>query len=306
MAKKISVIIPNYNGEKLLAKNLPQVFKNTQGAEIIVVDDASTDNSVNLVKEEFGKVKVIEQQKNGGFAHSVNTGVKAASGDLVLLLNSDVAPTPGFLKPATDHFKDSNLFAVGLMDLSHEDGKVINRGRGGAKFQKGFLMHFAMSNESGETLWVSGGSSLIDKKKFLELGGFDEIYAPFYWEDIDLGYRAQKEGYICIFEPKSQVEHYHQEGAIKKNFSPSFVKTTSYRNQFLFVWKNISDYQFLIEHLMWLPINIAKSFIALDWPFLLGFTKALFKLPQLVFNYQQETVNDKLSDKEIIKKFEKP
>ena len=305
MAKKISVVIPNYNGENLLAKNLPLVIKHCTDSEIIVVDDASTDGSVKMLKKNFKNIKIIENSINGGFAHSANTGVKSSKNDLVLLLNSDVSPKQSFLQVAIEHFKEPKLFAVGLMDLSHENQEIVKRGRGGASFRRGFLNHFAMDDSFGETLWVSGGSSLIDKKKFLELGGFDEIYKPFYWEDIDLGYRAQKNGYICLFEPKSQVDHFHQEGAIKKNYSTFYVKTISYRNQFIFVWKNISDYTLLLEHILWLPYNILRAAIAFDWPFLIGFAKALLKVPSLVFNYDQSFIGTKLSDKEIIKKFEK-
>ncbi|MBI3282589.1 glycosyltransferase, partial [Candidatus Curtissbacteria bacterium] len=193
MGKKISVVIPNYNGRQLLSKNLPQVLKNCPDCQMIVVDDASTDGSASFIKENFKKIKVIEHpinkqsfSSNRGFANAVNRGVENASGDLVLLLNSDVSPRPNFIKVAAEHFeKDKgDLFAVGLADYSHEDGKIIVRGRGGAKFKKGFLSHFKASSAAGETLWVSGGSSLVARDKFLELGGFDDVYAPFYWEDI--------------------------------------------------------------------------------------------------------------------------
>lgn len=306
MAKKISVVIPNYNGKSLLLKNLPQVLKNCPNCEIIVVDDASTDDSVTFIKNNFKKVRVIECKTNKGFANAVNTGVENASGDLVLLLNSDVSPRPNFLKEASEHFeKDKgNLFAVGLADYSHENGKVVERGRGAATFKKGFLSHFKAQSTAGETLWVSGGSSLVDRQKFLEVGGFDHAYAPFYWEDIDLCWRAQKSGYICLFEPKSKVDHYHEQGAIKKHYRPFFVKTISYRNQFLFVWKNISDTVYLLSHILWLPYHLAKSTLTLDIAFITGFILAIAKIPNLILNFQFSTLNSKLSDREVLSKFE--
>lgn len=319
MEEKVTVIIPNYNGKNLLAKNLPKVIATCPRSEIIVVDDASGDGSASFVKENFKRVKVIINHKNLGFAQAVNIGAKNAKGDYLLLLNTDVAPKEGFLNEALKHFKikrhpriqrhpggdRGELFAVGLADQSHEDGKIITRGRGGAKFTKGFLSHFKAESKAGESLWVSGGSSLIDKNKFQDLRGFDLVYAPFYWEDIDLCYRARKLGYTCLFEPKAEVDHLHQEGAIKKHYSDKFIKTISYRNQFIFVWKNISDYFLLFMHIIWLTYHLIKSLVSLDSSFFLGFLWAIFKIPQLIFNYQLPTTNNRLTDKEVLKPFAK-
>lgn len=302
----ISVVIPNYNGREILAKNLPQVIKNCPECEIIIVDDASTDDSVNFIKNNFKKVKLIEHARNKGFANTVNTGVENSSEDLVLLLNSDVSPRANFLKAAVKHFEnEKNLFAVGLADYSHENSKIVVRGRGAAVIKRGFLAHFKAPSTFGETLWVSGGSSLIDRQKFLELGGFDQCFAPFYWEDIDLCWRAQKSGYICLFEPKSQVDHYHEQGAIKKHYRPFFVKKIAYRNQFLFVWKNVSDTLYLLSHIFWLPYHLVKSIITFDTAFIAGFILAIAKIPESIFNYQPATGNWRLTDREVLAKFAK-
>lgn len=308
MAKKISVIIPNYNGKDLLARNLPQVLATCQNCEVIVVDDGSADGSPKFIRQNFPKVRLIVNNKNQGFIKSVNRGVQSAKGELVLLLNSDIYPRANFLVPLLKHFiKSNNLFAVACADYSHEDKKIVTRGRGGATFKRGFVNHFATSIISGETLWVSGGSGLFDRQKFASLGGFDEIFAPFYWEDIDLSYRARKTGWVCLFEPKSRVDHYHQEGAIKKTYSSSFVKKVAYKNQFIFVWKNISDYFLLLQHLLWLPYHFAVALAKLDLVFFAGFFWALSKIPYLIFNYPTtELSNSKLSDEEVLARFAKP
>lgn len=303
MEKKISIVIPNYNGSHLLAKNLPQVIKCCPNDEIIVVDDASTDDSIRLLKTKFKKVKLIELKKNHGFAYTTNYGVKESENDLVLLLNTDVVPRANFLKNVFPYFNDKNVFAVGLADNSHENGSIVIRGRGGAEFKKGFINHFALKTEKAETLWVSGGSGVFDKKKFLKLNGFDTNFAPFYWEDIDLSYRAQKKGYKCFFEPSAIVDHYHSEGAIYKNKSKILIKSSSYKNQFLFIWKNISDYNWLIQHILWLPIYFIRGLIKLDVAFFLGFIWAIVKLPNLILNASNN--NQELTDKEILSNYEK-
>ena len=322
MAKKVSVIIPNYNGEELLSHNLPNVIKFCKACEIIIVDDASSDGSVKLIKKSYRDIKLIKNSRNLGFARSINIGVESASGDLVLLLNSDVSPREDFLDYALKQFKDKKLFAVALADFSHENGKIIKRGRGGAVFEKGFVNHFKLPSEFGETLWVSGGSGLFDKEKFKALGGFDPIYAPFYWEDIDLSFRAWQMGWRCIFEPKSQVDHFHEKGAIKFFSSNFFVKTVSYKNQFLFVWKNIDDYLLTLKHLLWQPYHFAKALLTFDLPFFTGFLWAIVKIPNLIIDSslitpakgeapasqrgeRQRRHHSSLSEMEILKKFEK-
>jgi len=322
MAKKVSVIIPNYNGEELLSHNLPNVIKFCKACEIIIVDDASSDGSVKLIKKSYRDIKLIKNSRNLGFARSINIGVESASGDLVLLLNSDVSPREDFLDSALKQFKDKKLFAAALADFSHENGKIIKRGRGGAVFRKGFVSHFKLPSEFGETLWVSGGSGLFDKEKFKALGGFDPIYAPFYWEDIDLSFRAWQMGWRCIFEPKSQVDHFHEKGAIKKSSSKFFVKTVSYKNQFIFVWKNIEDYLLMIQHLLWLPYHFTKALLTFDLPFFTGFLWAIVKIPNLISDSSLPpearlplrseasaeggiTHHSSLSVKEILEKFEK-
>lgn len=307
MAQKISVIIPNYNGRKLLEENLPKVIANCPGCEIIVVDDASTDNSVELIKNKFKKIHLITQKKNLGFSQTVNNGVNHANGDLVLLLNSDIAPAKGFLGILEDHFNNNpNLFAVGISDDSHENQKIVVKGRGGASFKKGFLLHYPLPPQAGQTLWVSGGSGLFSRGKFLELKGFDRAFAPFYWEDIDLSYRARKAGYFCLFEPKSKADHYHEEGAIKKTKSEDFIKTISYKNQFIFVWKNITDPVYALEHLLFLPYHFLVALLGGDWPFFKGFLKASLQIPELILNYQQDLPKVSKTDREILSEFKKP
>ena len=307
MEEKVSVIIPNYNGRNLLSKTLPKIMENCSNCEIMVIDDASTDDSVQFIKKNFKKVHLLINSKNLGFSKSVNIGAEKATGNLLLLLNSDVSPRADFLKKALQLFSKNpkRTFGVGLADYSHEGNKVIIRGRGGAKFIRGFVNHFALTPKSDETLWVSGGSSLIDREKFLNLGGFDPIYAPFYWEDVDLCYRAQKAGFLCFFNADSKVDHYHEEGAIKKTKSEFFIKSVAYKNQFIFVWKNTEDYLWVVLHFIWLPFHFARALVKGDTAFFVGFFWALTKIPQLILRSESQGYTP-ITDREVLKKFEKP
>src|SRR3989344_2471695 len=102
---KISIVIPNYNGRHLLEKNLPQVINASPDCEIIVVDDASTDESVSFLKKNYGNIILLEKKKNSGFSSTVNLGVKKSSGDLIVLLNSDAVPDENYLKYLLPYFR---------------------------------------------------------------------------------------------------------------------------------------------------------------------------------------------------------
>lgn len=287
----VSIIIPNYNGEKLLKKNLLKVIKECQFLnlcqEIIIVDDGSTDRSVEQVKSLIRqladkvqsyslnlKIKLIENKKNLGFASAVNRGVKEAKSKIVVLLNTDVYPERGFLEAVLPHFQDEKVFAVGMMDKSIEGEKIVLRGRGIGDWQKGFYVHRRGEVDKTNTDWVAGGSGAFRRSIFLKLGGFAEVFNPFYWEDIDLSYRAVRAGYKILFEPKAKVVHEHEKGAIKKKYGRFIVNLIAFRNQFLFVWRNANFYQWL-SHLFWLPYHLIFSTLRTRGLFLLGFFWAL-------------------------------
>lgn len=294
----VSIVIPNYNGYLLLKKNLPKVLDTVGASEVIIVDDCSTDKSVELLKQ-FA-VKVLVNEKNLGFSSTVNKGVEEAKGEIVVLLNTDVVPEKNFLKPLINHFNDPKVFAVGCLDKSIEGEKIVLRGRGLGRFERGFVLHQRGEVDKTDTFWVAGGSGAFRKSAWEKLGGFDTLYDPFYWEDIDLSYRAVKSGYNILFEPQSMVTHEHTEGAIKKNYSDSKVKIISYRNQFIFVWKNITDLDKQILHFLWLPYHFISAILGGEFYFFAGFFLALLKFPRVIagsYKVQKQFIK---TDKEII------
>lgn len=313
-----SIIIPNYNGAHLLKRNIPSVIKavmyysrktNTK-AEIIIVDDGSTDTSVEIIKQYIAhnkedniSLRFIEKEKNSGFSSTVNSGVKAAKGEIVVLLNTDVQPEESFLQPLLTHFSKPSVFAVACMDKSIENGKTVLRGRGIGQFQKGFLVHRAGTLNKETTLWASGGSSAFRKAYWKELGGMDELFDPFYWEDIDLSYRALKAGYEIVFEKQSVVVHEHEKGTIKSSYSKETVKTIAYRNQFFFVWKNITDVQLLVSHLYWTTYYLAVYTIHGDRAFVKGFLSALKCLLPIIHERERLKTFHKKTDKEVLEVF---
>ncbi len=278
----VSIVIPNFNGKHLLEKHLAHIVDAVDKGEIIIVDDGSTDDSGKYIKDFFPKITLVSHKRQVGFAGAVNAGVKAAFGDVIILLNTDVEPQKGFLAPLLNHFTDENIFAVGCMDKSVENGQIHLRGRGIAEWKFGFLHHRRGEVDASDTAWVSGGSGAFRKDIWEKLGGMDVLYSPFYWEDIDLSYRALKAGYRILFEPKSIVNHYHEHGAIQTQFSKSFVRQIDWRNHFIFIWKNVTARNLIIEHIANIPRTIFQALKKRDVSIIGGFVKAIFLMPHII------------------------
>lgn len=296
---KISIVIPNWNGVHLMRQHLPHVVAAAAGAEIVVTDDASSDESVAFLQTNFPEVKIVDNKTRQGFAGNVNRGVEAARGDIVVLLNTDVRPQKGFLESLVRHFTDPVVFAVGCLEESHEPEGIVRRGRGVARWEKGFFVHARGRVDKTDTAWVSGGSGAFRRSLWQKLGGMDPLFNPFYWEDIDLCYRALKAGYRLVFEPRSVVGHFHEEGKIKREFTPAQVKRIAYRNQFIFIWKNLSDLKFWLQHILWTPWRLGQAILRGDFLFIAGFIWALARLPRVARRRLQESRYWQKSDRKI-------
>lgn len=236
----VTIAIPNYNGAELLPRNLPNIL--AAGAnEILINDDASIDNSVKIIQENFPEIKLLISQQNQGFISSVNKLFNAASGEIVVLLNNDVLVDKNFLPPLIKHFTNKKIFAVNC----HEKGS----GWGESHWKDGFyeFIKTEADNKLHKSAWASGGSAAFNKKIWQGLGGLDPLFAPFYWEDVELSFRALKAGFDIFWEPKSLVDHQHGT-TISKSHSNKFVTRVQQRNQLLFIWKNITDKNLLSDH----------------------------------------------------------
>lgn len=286
---KFSIIIPSWNNRKLLEQNLPRVI--LCGAdEVIVADDDSTDGSVEFLKKEFPQVKVVTHRRLG-FAGNCNRGVEAVKGEIIVLLNTDVIPQKDFLKPLEKDFADPKVFGVSFNEVNETQFSWTK-----GKFKEGFLVHESQKkdNQVHQTFWINGGSGAFRKSMWHQLGGFDESF-KFYWEDIDLSYRAQKRGWICLWEPQAKVVHEH-EATIKK-LNQAYLARLKERNQLLFVWKNLTDTKLFLEHLLGLIRRLRRP----------GYLKivalALAKLPEILPKRLKELKEKRLSDDEVLSCF---
>lgn len=273
----MSIVLPNWNGSSLLEKNLPSVIAAAPDSEIIVADDASDDNSCLMLKQKFPTIVIVENKKQQGFAGNINSGVAKANGEIVVLLNTDVSPEKDFLEYLIPHFSDPNVSAVGCLEKSHEPTGIVLRGRGLARWEKGFFIHTRGEVNSHTTAWVTGGSSAYRRTVWNTLGGMDVLYNPFYWEDIDLSYQMLKSGYTILFEPKSIVHHFHEQGKIKTSYTIDQVKRIAFRNQFMFLWKNISDIKIWRDYCIWMPVRLIQALFSRDMNMIYGYCMMITK-----------------------------
>lgn len=285
-----SIIIPNFNGAQLLQQNLPNVL--TTGAdEVIIVEDASSDDSLKVLEQFKGKITLIVHMKNKGYAESINDGIRQAKSDVVVLLNSDVSPHNDFLQPFDHYFTRNEVFAV----TSHEPGQGWEWGG----FVNGYYDHHASQefNKPHKSIYASGGSAAFSKQKFIELGYYDSLYYPFYWEDTDMSYRAWKRGWEIWWEPNSIIEH-QRSATIKKYFSKSYISQIAQRNELLFLWKNITDSDLFAEHKKHLMLRITTH------PgYVRPFLAALPYLIEVRKKRLTEKATARLTDKEVFSFF---
>jgi len=294
MKYPISIIIPVYKNYEMFFQYLEINKKYFDGCEVIITNDYPQENITKQVKKIYPEAIIINNKKNLGFAGNVNHGVLKAKRNYVFLINSDVILRNDSFLTALKHFEsDNKLFSVGFAQIE-KDGKIVGANRG--YFKNGLINHSnqPISNfqQPISNFWAEGGSSIFKRKLFVDLGLLDELYNPFYWEDIDLSYRAWKAGYKILYDPNIQVEHHH-ESTIGKYFNKSNILEIAFRNQLIFQWKNLTDRDLIIKHLLNLP-----KFI-----FIPGFFDALIRLPKILQARKKTIKLFTKTDKEILDKF---
>jgi len=252
-----SLVIPNWNGKDLLERFLPSwigAIAGHPGSEIVIVDNGSTDGSAEWIRSNYPEVRLLALPENLGFGGGSNAGFRAAANDIVVLLNSDMRVEPDFLEPLLAGFTDEAVFAVSCqIFLSDKTKRREETGLTEGWWRDGGLHVGHREDPAVNCLFPcfygGGGSCAFDRRKFLELGGFDELLAPFYLEDTDLGFMAWKRGWKVLYQPASVVHHEHR-GTIGKRFSPEYIQAVLHKNFQLFCWKNIHGWNRLAPHFL--------------------------------------------------------
>jgi GT2 family glycosyltransferase len=277
--------------------------------EILVVDNGSSDGSVDYLRQHFPDVRVLPLDRNYGFSIGNNRGFQEVRSDVVVLLNNDMLVTADFLQPLLTPFTDSSVFAVSSQIFFTDPGKKREEtGKTMGKFERGFFRFWheetTAEDEKRATLpifWAGGGASAVDIRKLKALGGFDTLYHPFYVEDADISWQAWKRGWKCLLAPRSHVVHKHR-GTSRPKFGDDFVDCSIRRNQFLFVWKNVTDTGLTLQHLAGLPRIHASAIFQKGARFeIRSYVAAILRLPLAIWRRISNLREYVAGDRDVLK-----
>ena len=246
---KTAVVILNWNGKKLLEQFLPSIVNFSTNADVYVADNASTDDSINFIKQNFPTVKIVVNKENGGYAKGYNDALQHIDADIYCLINSDIEVTKNWLPSILNVFATEENTAIiqpKLLDFKDKT-KFEYAGAGGGfidflgyPYCRGRIFNSLETdnnqfNDTADIFWASGACFFIRSKVFHQLNGFDEDYFA-HQEEIDLCWRAQNEGFDVKYVGDSAV--YHVGGATLQESNPH--KTyLNFRNSLLTVLKNV-------------------------------------------------------------------
>ncbi len=242
----VTVVVVNYNGRDYLERCLGSLQNQDYPAEqveIVFIDNASDDGSVEFVRERFPTVEIIVNDENTGFAPAVNQGAKAGSGEMLALINNDAVAQPGWLrelvKPIVMH---EDVACTGGLVLDEEGRTVDYAGGVMAFYGHGFPDHWEEEPpddlKQEPTIFATGASMAADRRVFLDVGGFDDDYFA-YFEDVDFGWRLWILGYQVWFVPTSVALHRHHGTASR--FGDARRRYLLERNALATIFKNYGD-----------------------------------------------------------------
>lgn len=246
---KTAIAILNWNGEKLLPQFLPSVINNSKNATIYVIDNASTDKSIELLTTQFPSVKIIQNKGNYGFAQGYNEGLKKIDAEYFCLLNSDVEVTKNWIEPIEKLFDNNpNIAAIQPKILDYKNKEYFEYAGAGGGFIDKFGYPFCRGrvfstlekdngqyNDTAQIFWATGASLFIRKKDFFVQNGFDEEFFA-HMEEIDLCWRLNNAGRKIYYCGESTV--YHLGGATLDKANPK-KWYLNYRNSLWMMLKNL-------------------------------------------------------------------
>lgn len=251
--KKIAIVILNWNGEAWMAKFLPSVLKYSPSeiAEVVVADNGSTDNSLPMLAQKFPTVKIIQLDKNYGFAEGYNKAIKQLDNPYCVLLNSDVEVTEGWLDaPLALLEKEEAVAAVQPKILSERNRQLFEYAGACGGFMDKYGYPFCrgrifqdIETDNGQydspidILWATGACLFIKTHIYINEGGLDSGFFA-HQEEIDMCWRLRSRGYRIVCTPQSKV--YHVGGGTLNSENPR--KTfLNFRNNLLMLYKNLPN-----------------------------------------------------------------
>jgi len=310
----LDIVIPTYNGRDILVQCLPGVMQCLgevdPPAGVIIVDDGSSDGTREFLADAFPQVRVVELPGNGGFPRAINAGARASGADLLLLLNNDMTPDGPVLQPLLEHFDDPDVAAVAARVVKW-DRTTIDVGRRLRTWDRGEIAGVGNNEDFpavSYTLFASGGAVVVDRARFLALGGFDEMYSPGYVEDTDFCYRTWKRGWRIAYDPRSTFVHIGsatfapRTGHFQRVARLCRIRYLMRRNAFYFYWSNLTDPRDRREYWRNLPRRAWKALLSGDFFYFAGMLRAVTRLGMLARRRRTEERAVSLGDHEVFER----
>ena len=278
----LSVVIPNYNGRELLEANLPALYQALKLVavpyEIIVPDDASTDDSISFLKANYAEIIIFENTINKGFAPNINSGIFLTKFDLIFLMNSDVKLVGDYFTSQFQYFTKGSTFGVMGRIIGYENDHIQDAAKTQYKhgLKIGANVNLVPTNPLQlwfPTLYLSGANALVHREKLMMLQGFDEAYAPFYGEDLDLCMRAWKVGWHSYYHHAAVCRHPNSV-TIKKYNKKKKIQIIVYRNRFIMHAIHLSGLQ-LIGWNVWIRLQLVFKTLLFKTEFATAFFQFL-------------------------------
>jgi GT2 family glycosyltransferase len=303
--------------------------------EILIVNDGSADRTTEYLLGEGFKIdlpgsvasdietlprpsrpdlRLINNEANIGFNKTCNRGFAEARYPLVFLLNNDVEVCEGAIAPLVENFADPRLFAAHCRVFEVEDGAEVGTGKLGG-FSRGFIrVHRSyiprlVSSVEGTksdtplySIFATGGSAMFDRRIFLDIGAFDELLSPIYWDDVDICYRAWKRGYTVKYEPRSVV--HHGVSSTMRRVNQRKIWRLKQRNRLIYHWINLHDPGLMKSHLAWVFLLALAAPLRFQPGFLIALVAALRLLGAIRRRRREEKGAAKLSDRELFELFD--
>lgn len=280
---KIDILVLNYNGGELLEKFLPSACEAAKNSlhqcTVYVIDNRSTDNSRKILEKKFPDARLYASQENKVLC-SYNDIVKLLDSEVVIFLNNDMKASPDFIDHLAGHFQDQSVMFVAPR-INNFDG-TYNGGRSRILFGGGVIKVVVEQDkalEPGETQAISTGA--FRRSMFISLGGFDDLYLPGIWEDVDLCFRGLKRGWKGVYEPKAVIWH-DESTTFHREYGKRGKMIIAHRNMFLFFWKNISDPEMFVLHIIFIPARLVLQYFTGNSEPLKGFISTFWKIPQVI------------------------
>jgi GT2 family glycosyltransferase len=239
---EVTVIIPNYNNVKLLDNLLISLKKSDTPFKTVIVDNNSKDNSVELIKQKYPEVNLIENEVNKGFAKAVNQAIRVSDTKYVFLLNNDTTVCPNTISALLKTIKrDEKIFSVTSKMIQYHDKNLIDDA--GDEYtllswskKIGYNHDISEYNEDREVFGACAGAALYNRQYFDIIGLFDEDFES-YVEDMDLNFRARIQGYKSYYSSNAIVYHYGS--ATTGSRYNEFKVKISARNNIYLIYKNM-------------------------------------------------------------------